>query len=368
MTFNNKLTVLVAALVVLICAAMTPQVFAHHGAVGHPTLYLAENLIEFEGEITAVFWRNPHPRMRMSVTDENGEEAIWELELNSSPIGFTRRGISADDFAQVGDQVRVAGVVAMFDAQSLGVLHYLRPDGREYVNGNRELRWSNVEFTSPVQALDPVKIADAEQSARNIFRVWGGNVPRSVGDPRGTVSGHPPVSLYQPYLTTRGAEMAAAWNRATDDAELDCRQGMPGAMFDPTPIELVDAGDRILLHGQEYDVERIIHLNANAAIAEPEGSALGHSIGRWDGDTLVVTTTHVNWPQFDPFGTPQSDQAEYLETFRFSSEDNTLHYSFTSTDPVMFTQPITLTRQRRWTPGIEIVPFDCVAKWEDAAN
>jgi len=33
-------------------------------------------------------------------------------------------------------------------------MRYLRPDGREYVNGNREPRWSNVEFTSAVQAID----------------------------------------------------------------------------------------------------------------------------------------------------------------------------------------------------------------------
>jgi hypothetical protein len=222
-------------------------------------------------------------------------------------------------------------------------MHYLRPDGREYVNGNRELRWSNLEYSSAVQAIDPAEVVAAEQSAQGIFRVWSGNARRAVGDPTRAVGGHPPLSLYQPYLTERGAEMAAARNRATDDAELDCRQGMPGAMFDPTPIELVDAGDRILVLGQEYDIERTIYLNADAAIAEPGGSALGHSVGRWDGDTLVVTTTNINWPQ--------SDQAEYLETFRFSAEDNT--------------QPITLTRQRRWTPGIEIVPFNCIAKWED---
>mgnify|MGYP001090538951 CR=1 FL=1 len=76
---DQKMSAQIAALAILVCTAVPPQAYAHHGAVGHPTLYLAENLIEFEGEITAVLWRNPHPRMRMSVTEGNGEEAIWEL-------------------------------------------------------------------------------------------------------------------------------------------------------------------------------------------------------------------------------------------------------------------------------------------------
>ena len=358
---RNDSAVTLWSMVAVVTALVSAQALAHHGAVGHPTLYLAENLIEFEGEITAVFWRNPHPRMRMSVIDDNGAEAIWELELNNSPIGFTRRGISADDFAQVGDQVRVAGVVAMFDDRSLGVLHYLRPDGREYINGNRELRWSDEQFDAPVQPLDPVKVATARQSAQSIFRVWGGNV-------RGSGGAHPAVSIYQPFLTERGRDLAAVWNRADDDAELDCRQGMPTAMFDPTPIELIDDGDRILIHGQEYDVERTIYMNADPSDVPTEGTPLGYSVGRWDGDTLIVTTTHVDWPQFDPFGTPQSTETQYLETFTLSEDETVLNYSFTATDPVIFTQPITLTRARRWTPGIEIVPYNCVAKWEDSAR
>ncbi len=75
---------------------------AHHGPIGNPELYLAENLMEFEGEITDVFWRNPHPRLRMSVVSDSGEETIWELELDSSPIGYSRRGISAEDLRRSG--------------------------------------------------------------------------------------------------------------------------------------------------------------------------------------------------------------------------------------------------------------------------
>ncbi|HEY5623781.1 MAG TPA: DUF6152 family protein [Gammaproteobacteria bacterium] len=334
---------------------------AHHGPVGHPDLYLAENLIEFEGDIIDIFWRNPHPRMRMRVTEDDGSEKLWELELNNSPIGLRARGIEVGDFVRIGDHVRVAGVVALFDENALGVLHYMHPDGREYINGNREPRWTNSLFEERIQPPDPDVVAAARASARGIFRVWGGNVP-------GTGAAHPPVSLYQPYLTALGAEIEANWNRATDDGELECRQGMPGAMFDPTPIEFIDEGDRIVMLGQEYDIRRIIHMNVDPASAPAENTDLGYSVGRWQDDTLVVRTTHVGWPQFDPYGTPQSEQATYVETFRFDPADETLHYSFTSTDPVMFTQPIRLSRQRRWTPGYQIVPLDCATTRDECPS
>ncbi len=335
---------------------------AHHGPIGNPELYLAENLMEFEGEITDVLWRNPHPRLRMRVLDNSGEETIWELELDGSPISFSRKGISANDFAEVGDRVRVAGVVALFEDRSLGVLHYQRPDGQEYVFRDRELRWADEQFRPVDQPLDPAKIAQARQNARGIFRVWGNNVDGS--------NSHPPRPSYRPFLTAQGAELAANYNRATDDGELDCRQGMPTAMFDPVPMEIVDDANlnRILIRVLEMDIERVVHMNADAGAAEPEHSPLGYSVGRWEEDTLIVTTTHVDWPQFDPYGAPQSNQTQYFETFRLSADENVLNYSFTATDPVMFTQPITFERQRLWTPGVELVPYNCAASWDNAAN
>ncbi len=347
-------------LIVVLLAAAPPSsvVLAHHGAVGHPSRYF-EDIVELEGEISAVFWRNPHPRFRLK-TNENGEETVWELEINSSPIGFRSRGLSADDFPQVGDEVRVAGVSSRGDPRFIGVFNILLADGREYVNGNRELRWSDRRMVvGGVQDPEPEKVAAAERIAAGIFRVWGNNADRTFS--------HPPLSEYRPFLTERGRELVAAYDPGTDDPELDCRQGMPTTMFDPVPMEIVDDGDRILIRVLEYDIERTIHLNGQEADDETPGSPLGYSVGKWEDDTLVVTTTHVEWPYFDPDGTPQSDQTAYFETFRLA-EDNVLDYSFTATDPVVFSQPITLERGRRWTPGVELELYDCVAVWTDSAE
>jgi len=51
-----------------------------------------------------------------------------------------------------------------------------------------------------------------------------------------------------------------------------------------------------------------------------------------------------------------------------SEDGNVLEYSFTVTDPVIFIEPITLERRREWTPGVDIVPYDCAAQWEDSAD
>ena len=351
----------VRAITVAIAAASiiaAQSAAAHHGPIGNPDLYSSENLVEFEGEITEIFWRNPHPRLRMRVHNESGEENIWELELDGSPISFANRGVTAEDFARPGDRVRVAGVVARFAPRALGVLHYLRPDGSELVFRDRALRWSAVQYAPRLAPPDPAKIAEARRNARSIFRVYGRN---NDGLPP-----HPPLSDYEAFLTPVARESVANWDRARDDRELQCETGMPTTMFDPVPTEIIDEGDIIRIRVEEYDVERVIHM-AETDIA-PEPSPLGHSVGRWEGDTLVVTTTHVDWPQFDYYDTPQSDRVTYVERFRYSEEDEALDYSIIATDPVNFTEPITLGRMRPWTPGVELVPFNCAAAWGEAGE
>jgi len=73
------------------------QALADHGAVTNSAIYLTDNFIELDGEITEVFWRNPHTRAHMSVIDENGEEMIWELERGRGagrPVLRYRRSIA----------------------------------------------------------------------------------------------------------------------------------------------------------------------------------------------------------------------------------------------------------------------------------
>ncbi len=325
---------------------------AHHGPLDNPGLYDTAAVVELEGEITAVFWRNPHIRYRLSVPGEAGEATTWELEVGPSPAMFFGLGISRD-LIEVGDEVTAAGYVSRGRANSLGVTHLLLPNGEEFVDGRREPRWSADRVELVAAAVDAERTAAAEQAADGIFRVWswiGGGAPN-------------PSPPYHELLTEQGREAMAGYDAARDNPELRCRTGMPVTMFDPPPMVFSQEGTTLTLRLMEYDVERTIYLDEAAAPA-PVPSPVGYSLGRWEGETLVVTTTHVAWPVFDGIGTPQSDQIGFVERFAVVESGARLEYTITATDPVMFSAPVVRERAWAWRPETEVLPYDC-AVWNE---
>ena len=325
-------------------------VVGHHGSNSNPDLYLAENLLVLEGEISRILWRNPHPRLMLTVVGDDGVETDWELEMPGSINGMIANGLNSD-FVYIGERVRAAGVVSRRDPTSVGLLHLLLSSGEEYVSGNRDNLWSEERLAISREAPDPAAVRAAEESADGIFRVWGRRTsPRPVPE------------AYADLLTARGRELAAQYHGPRDNPEFECQTGIPTHMFDPVTMEIADGGDRIHIHTEEYNVRRVVYLTEDRP--EPEPSNVGYSTGRWEGDTLIVETTHIDWPYFDPYGTPQSDRMSYVETFRVADDGSQLDYTIVATDPVMFSAPVELERAWRWQPGLQIVEnFDCVADW-----
>ncbi len=92
---------------------------------------------------------------------------------------------------------------------------------------------------------------------------------------------------------------------------------------------------------------------------DPPATPLGHSVGRWDGRTLVVQTTRIDRPYFDDSGIPQSESVETTERFALSQDETELRYETMVDDPEVFTEQITGTGAWRWTPGQEVQPYNC---------
>ena len=126
-----------------------------------------------------------------------------------------------------------------------------------------------------------------QAASDGIFRVWG----------RGS---SPEADVPTELFAGRARELIAAYDPLVDNADIQCRQGMPDTMYDPTFLEITNLGDTIDMHVQEFNIHRTIHMTEN----DPEPSDAGYSTGRWDGDALIVNTTHVDWPYWSEIPVP----------------------------------------------------------------
>ncbi|MFM1887287.1 MAG: hypothetical protein RL026_2444 [Pseudomonadota bacterium] len=144
------------------------------------------------------------------------------------------------------------------------------------------------------------------------------------------------------------------------DASTDCRpHGMPRVMESPYPIRIVQTpGQVTLLHEVAHNIRRL-HIGRDAPKDWP-ASYLGFSSARWEGDTLVVRTTHLNDKTFiDDEGSAHSDRLEVVERFRKINGGRELEVHFTITDPVTLTQPYSYTRTYKWRPDVRPAEYVC---------
>jgi hypothetical protein len=88
---------------------------------------------------------------------------------------------------------------------------------------------------------------------------------------------------------------------------------------------------------------------------------LGYSVGRWDGKTLVVETSRINWKYFDPNGVPLGPNARIVERISTNADGSTLTDELTTTDPDTFTSPLAVKKMWVRRPGEQVKPYNCVS-------
>ena len=164
-------------------------------------------------------------------------------------------------------------------------------------------------------------------------------------------------------LTEQARITLARWDPIADNPYVYCENAMPAIMDTGAPIRLSTDGDDVLIRFEEQDLVRRIHMTTAPVTSEP--SPYGYSVGRWEGETLVVTTTDIDFPWFDQTGTPQSEALTTEERFSVSDDNRFLNLLLTATDPAVFTKPVVLDRQWVWVPDVEIQPYDCTFERDD---
>jgi hypothetical protein len=129
--------------------------------------------------------------------------------------------------------------------------------------------------------------------------------------------------------------------------------GMPGIMNQPYPMEFLVTPGKITVVIEAYSQTRRIFTDGRKHPEDPDPTFNGHSIGRWEGDTLVVDTVgfSTDTPLGNSWGMKHSEKMRIEERFRVIAPD-TMEIRTTVYDPVALTKPWTTTkslaRHRDW--------------------
>ena len=315
---------------------------AHHSQAEY-----AIEVREIEGEIVEIAWRNPHPVLTVSVANDAGGAELWEVESWSSANSLARKGLDADAF-EVGRTVRAAVRLSrrrpgtlLGESVSLG-------------NGTQAVLRPGYDPVFPGEAVlgsDTTPLVSASASGASgrdlgLFRVWS------------HVDNEGPGELP---LTAAALARQTAFDELADHPMWNCDPiGMPVVMDTGAPIEFIDRGEEIHLLLEMNDSIRVIHMNPNIDPTNQPHSIMGYSAGRWEGNTLIVTTRNSNFPYFDDDGTAKSDAMEIDERFTLGADGNTLSWEAILTDPVYLTEPVVTRKSWEWVPGEARRTYDCL--------
>lgn len=215
-------------------------------------------------------------------------------------------------------------------------------------------------LTGPIQRVSgdaPAGSAPPSKDMRDFEGVWWISRYEYLIGPEPGV----PPPLRPKYMQILERRIRAK-NRGTPeaDASTDCRpHGMPRVMESPYPIRIVQTpGQVTLLHEVAHNIRRIYLDRPHPASLKP--SYLGHSVGHWEGDTLVVDTRGLNDQTFiDDEGSSHSTQEQVVERIRKINNGKELEIKFTVSDPVTLTAPYSFRRVYKWRPDVRPAEYIC---------
>jgi hypothetical protein len=240
-----------------------------------------------------------------------------------------------------------------------------RTDGKPDLSGiwqaNNGANWDLATHTARPMVAQPGVYKDVPVLAAPVVALGAvGWVPPDFG----VIDGD--EIPYQPWAAKRKQENLDRW--LDRDPEIRCYlPGVPRAMYMPYKFQIIQGTNKILMVFEFAGAQRTIHLDE--VDPYPADAFMGHSVARWEGDTLVVDVsrfTAQTW--FDRAGNFHSDALHVVERYTPISRD-AFSYEATIEDPKVFTRPwkISMPIYRRLEPGVRLMEFRCQEMAEETA-
>ena len=208
-----------------------------------------------------------------------------------------------------------------------------------------------------VTVVAGVLICGTASAAPSINGIWD---PAS-----GPAGGHPPAD--EVALTTEGRAEFETFARENDPTLQCIMPGVPLGIVDPYPLEIIQVDHQIVFLYEHFHMVRRIFMDRTEAPDDWWPSLIGFSVGHWEGDTLVVKTTHMSpdnlmWHNGMPFsGDPESYVIE-----RYSFEDDRFALVAEVFDPRYYEEPYVIRGYRERSPDGMIFEYECFPEFNGA--
>lgn len=316
------------ALPLAVLAAASPAV-AHHS----PSAFDQTKEVVIEGTITDVAWRNPHVYFTVRTVGADGGPVEQVIHAGSASA-LTGMGVPRDALA-VGRRVSVRA----FPPRSTSARVML---GFELTTEVGEVL--RIEYAGRSRAAEP---PPASVAANGLGGRWR---PQREGVGQGY------FAVVQQRLTAAGqASLADVDSYRASKARCE-PEPAPLVMLLPMVRDITIDARAVKIAVDWMGAERVIHLDN----ASGEPSPQGRSVGRWEGETLVIDTTAFTPSRSGIIpGVPSSPAKRMVERLTLTEDKLQLRYEFTIEDPEYLTEPVSFTQLWDHRPDLAISGENC---------
>ncbi len=318
---------------------------AHHSDAGLDM----ETVVALEGTITAFRWRNPHVYITIDSADSNGDDVEWNLQAGSIPLmsrmGWTRESLAVGEYVDV--EVHPAR-----DGRSYGFLtSIVKRDGTVIPTSFDAITGE------PVQAIaEPTHVAT---TLNGVWRVDTTGLQRYPGGSEGYFNA-------RLELTERALAALSNYDEESEQNPVYSCIGLAepyitvlGNIY-PIEISIDEEENTATIRSGAFDYQQTVYLDGRGHPEGGERTIVGHAIGWWEGDTLVVDTRlfadHLDAYQM---GAPSGGEKHVIQRYRLIEGGTRLEIEFMLEDSENLVESLTDARELIYSPGTEISRFDC---------
>jgi hypothetical protein len=310
----------------VVCSSVSTSAFAHHSA----SAFDLSKEVEIEGTITKVGWMNPHVYFTVRTVGSDGTPTEQEIHAGSASaligMGVPREALD------VGRRVSERA----FPARRAGARIVL---GFELMTEGDELY--AIEFIGGSRAAQ----ARATVAAGGLAGRW---VPQRTGEVARF------AASVRERLTAAGLASAADVESYRASMVRCDALAAPSGMISPMVRDLTVDDEVIRIAVDWMGAERIIHLDQREHPADLTPSVQGHSIGRWEGDILVIDTVGFLPHRSGVWtGVASGPRKHLVEQLSLTEDKLHLKYEFTMQEPDGLIEPVSFTQLWDHRPEIQ---------------